>query len=220
MVGLLYGKPFSTSRSHNWPVHTADNLTTFMCWLSWNLGASTHWNPQDLSRPVMGLLYHLGHVVVQWLRHCATNRKVTGSIPDGVVGILRWHNPFSPTMVLTQPLTEMITRNISWGWRQPMRRADNLATFMCWLCWNLEASSSWNPQGLSRPVIGLVYLLYPVTATMLRAAVDTLCTENPFYESTFFPSCCLWFCVLTFFVPQGDVTQSHLLHIIDTCLLL
>jgi len=25
--------------------------------LSWNLGASTSWNPQDLSRPIMGLLY-------------------------------------------------------------------------------------------------------------------------------------------------------------------
>ena len=23
-----------------------------------------------------------------WLRHCATSRKVTGSIPDGVIGIL------------------------------------------------------------------------------------------------------------------------------------
>ena len=22
-----------------------------------------------------------------WLRHCATSRKVTGSIPDGVIGI-------------------------------------------------------------------------------------------------------------------------------------
>jgi hypothetical protein len=28
------------------------------------------------------------HVAVaQWLRHCATNRKVAGSIPDGVTGI-------------------------------------------------------------------------------------------------------------------------------------
>ena len=25
--------------------------------------------------------------MVQWLRRCATNRKVTGSIPDGVIGI-------------------------------------------------------------------------------------------------------------------------------------
>jgi hypothetical protein len=28
-----------------------------------------------------------GHAVAQWLRHCATNRKVAGSIPDGVIGI-------------------------------------------------------------------------------------------------------------------------------------
>ena len=29
-----------------------------MCRLSWNLGASTSCNPQDLSRPVIGLLFH------------------------------------------------------------------------------------------------------------------------------------------------------------------
>jgi hypothetical protein len=29
----------------------------------------------------------VGHVVAQWLRHCATNQKVTGSIPDGVNGM-------------------------------------------------------------------------------------------------------------------------------------
>jgi hypothetical protein len=39
------------------PVRRADNLTTFMCQLSSNLGASNSWNPQGLSRPVMGLLY-------------------------------------------------------------------------------------------------------------------------------------------------------------------
>jgi hypothetical protein len=38
-------------------VHRADNLTTFMCRLSWNLGSSTSWNSQGLSRPVMRLLY-------------------------------------------------------------------------------------------------------------------------------------------------------------------
>jgi hypothetical protein len=40
-------------------VRRADNLTTFMCRLSRNLGASTSWNPVSLSRPVMGLLYLL-----------------------------------------------------------------------------------------------------------------------------------------------------------------
>ena len=29
----------------------------------------------------------LGTVVAQWLRCCATNRKVAGSIPAGVIGI-------------------------------------------------------------------------------------------------------------------------------------
>ena len=28
-----------------------------------------------------------GTAVAQWLRCCATNRNVTGSIPDGVTGI-------------------------------------------------------------------------------------------------------------------------------------
>jgi hypothetical protein len=35
----------------------ADNIITFVCRLSRNLGASTSWNPKGLSRPVQGLLY-------------------------------------------------------------------------------------------------------------------------------------------------------------------
>jgi len=94
------------------------------------------------------------------LTNCVTSRKVVGSIPDGFIGIFHWHNPSGRTMALTltQPLTEMSTRNIFWGWRRPVRRADNLTTFMCRLSWNLGASTSWNSQGLSRPVMGLIYL--------------------------------------------------------------
>jgi hypothetical protein len=29
----------------------------------------------------------MGTAVAQWLWYCATNRKVAGSIPDGVLGI-------------------------------------------------------------------------------------------------------------------------------------
>jgi len=49
-----------------------------------------------------------------WLRHCATSQKVASSIPDGVTGIFHWHNPSGRTIALglTQPLTEMSTRNI------------------------------------------------------------------------------------------------------------
>ena len=52
-----------------------------------------------------------------WLRHCATSRKVAGSIPDCVIGFFHWHNPSGRTLALglTQPLTEMSTRNVSWG---------------------------------------------------------------------------------------------------------
>jgi hypothetical protein len=48
-------------------------------------------------------------MVAQWLRHCATNQKIAGSIPDGVIGIFHRHNPSDRTMALgsTQPLTEM-----------------------------------------------------------------------------------------------------------------
>jgi hypothetical protein len=43
--------------------------------------------------------------------------EVAGSIPDGVIGIFHRHNPSGRTMGLgsTQPLTEMSTRNVSWG---------------------------------------------------------------------------------------------------------
>jgi hypothetical protein len=44
-------------------VRRADNLTTFMCRLSRNLGASTSWNPKGLSRSVMELLYLYYHVL-------------------------------------------------------------------------------------------------------------------------------------------------------------
>jgi len=59
----------------------------------------------------------------------------------------------------TQSLTKMSTRNISWGVKAVGARADNLTAFIYRLSWNLGASTSWNPQGLSRPVIGLLLLI-------------------------------------------------------------
>ena len=58
-----------------------------------------------------------GTAAAQWLRCCATNRKVAGSIPDGVIGIFHLRNPSDRTMALgsIQPPTEMSTRRISWG---------------------------------------------------------------------------------------------------------
>jgi hypothetical protein len=95
------------------------------------------------------------------LRHCATNRKVAGSILDGVTGIFHWHNPVGCTMALglTQPLTEMSTRNISWGVNAAVAYGRHPATFMCRLSRNLGASTSWTPLDLSRPVMGVLFFL-------------------------------------------------------------
>ena len=97
------------------------------------------------------------------LRHCATNRKVAGSIPDGSIGVFRWLNPSgrTTTLGLSQPLTQIITRNISlgWGWWEGFQRA-GLTTIppSCADCpRNPAAWTSWNPQGLSRDSV-TVYL--------------------------------------------------------------
>ena len=46
------------------------------------------------------VLYDKGTAVAQWLRYCATNRKVAGSIPAGVIGIFiyikSFRSPYDP----------------------------------------------------------------------------------------------------------------------------
>jgi hypothetical protein len=89
-----------------------------------------------------------------------TALQVRKSIPDGVIGIFHWHKPCgrSTALELTQPLTEISTRNISWRYRRPVLTADDVTTFRCRLSWNLGASATWNPKGLSRTVMGLLNL--------------------------------------------------------------
>jgi hypothetical protein len=121
-----------------------------------------------------------GDAVAQWLRHCATNLKVACSISSGF-GALRvcmlasgtqdrgfapdrsrrifpcWKNPQHAVRYDTNDNWKCNTRIMKHNERT-VRRADNIATFMCRLSWNLGASTSCNPQSLSRPVMGLLYL--------------------------------------------------------------
>jgi hypothetical protein len=96
---------------------------------------------------------------------CATRRKVVGSIPDGVIGIFHWQNPSFRTMALglTQPLTEMSTRNISW--RGKGGRCVGLTNLppSCAECLEI-----WDPQtpGILRPVMVLLYLFTVPLHTM------------------------------------------------------
>jgi hypothetical protein len=64
--------------------------------------------------------------------HYATSRKVEASVPDDVIGFFTCPNPSSHTMAvgLTQPLTEMSTRNLPGGKGQPAHEADDF-TALC-----------------------------------------------------------------------------------------
>ena len=44
--------------------------------------------------PNFGLWHSCRKWAIRWLRHCATSRKVMGSIPDGVIGIFHWYKCF------------------------------------------------------------------------------------------------------------------------------
>jgi hypothetical protein len=71
-------------------------------------------------------------------------------VPDKV-DFFNLHNPSSRTMVLglTQPLTEMSTRNLRGGKKRPARRADQPCRHLWADCLeNVGASTSRNPKGL------------------------------------------------------------------------
>jgi hypothetical protein len=55
--------------------------------------------------------------VIQAVRHYATSRKITGSIPENVNGFFNSPNPSSRTIVLgwTQPLNRNEYQKSSWG---------------------------------------------------------------------------------------------------------
>jgi len=74
--------------------------------------------------------------------------RMADSIPTDVIGIFQFSGH---TMVLcpTQPLTEMSTRDISCS---RCVRFTTLQTSRADCLDILAASTSWNPQGLSRPV--------------------------------------------------------------------
>jgi hypothetical protein len=72
-------------------------------------------------------LFVRGHAVAR-LMHCAATLKVAGSLEFFI---------------------DIILPSAVWRWGR-------LDTFMCRLPWNLGASTSWKPQGLSRSVEGLL----------------------------------------------------------------
>jgi hypothetical protein len=95
---------------------------TWTCFFIWKVAESP---PADIL-PLLTLWCHIFNIVsglctlacsYSYIFPSSVCSWFAGSIPDGVAGIFHWHNPSGRTMTLwlTQPLTEMSTRNISWG---------------------------------------------------------------------------------------------------------
>ena len=113
---------------------------------------------QDIQNTVP--LVTWGTAVAQWLRRCATNRKVAGSISAGVIGIFHWYkNPSDRTMALgsAQPITEMNTRSISWGKGGRCIRLTTLPP-SCAVVTKSGKRNFLEPSGHLGPVMGLLYL--------------------------------------------------------------
>jgi hypothetical protein len=55
-----------------------------------------------------------------------------------------------------------------------VRMADNLTTFKRRLSRNLGASTSWNPVGLSRPVVGLLYLFFYLFTFIFHNSLENI----------------------------------------------
>jgi hypothetical protein len=105
-----------------------------------------------------------------WLRQCTTIQKVMGSNPDGVNGIFQWLNPSGRTVALgsSQPLTGMSIRGISWRERQPVKRADNLATYVCQLSRNSGSLNLLESQGPVQACTGTALLYFSRMGTGLN----------------------------------------------------
>jgi hypothetical protein len=106
-----------------------------------------------------------------------TTRKDAGSIPDEVTGFFNRPNHSSRTMALglTQPLTEMSTRDLPWSKGRPAHKADNLTTSppsvsqLSRKCDSLDVSLLYGPP---RPVTGIPLPSSIVKAYMQHKAND------------------------------------------------
>jgi hypothetical protein len=95
----------------------ADNPTTFMCRMSWNLGSSTSWDPQGLSTPATELLYLFLPFTwswrqVQFVKRVFSQTKITmsrTSLEFIINFILQCNVPFStPLLPLISKIMKII----------------------------------------------------------------------------------------------------------------
>jgi len=102
----------------------------------------------------------VGTAVAQWLRFCATNRKVAGSIPAGVNGIFHWRKilPIALWPWGRLSLEQKWVPGVFHGGKGG--RCVRLTTYHhpVPLSWNLKTLTSWNPLGLQQDWFTFIYI--------------------------------------------------------------
>ena len=98
----------------------------------------------DINEQYIGGLHRIfGTAVAQWLRRCATNRKVADSIPDGVIVQFFFHIKLPIALWPWGRLSfeqKWVPGVFPGAWRRPVRKANNLTTILghCHEIWNLN----------------------------------------------------------------------------------
>jgi hypothetical protein len=145
---------------------------------SWKLVTKNHYFINITSATIITTIPIGICAVARLVRVLSYSRKAASSIPQGVIWIFCWRNPFGCTIVLgsTQPLTDMSTNDISWGSRWPVRGADNLTTFI----FRLSRNSG------SLKFLEL-YLSFTISITTTAATIsnNTLTTTSVLSSPTF-----------------------------------
>ena len=120
------------------------------------------------------VLFNVCTAVAQWLRCCTANQKVTGSIPAGVRGFLfdikSFRSHYGPGVDSASNRNEYQEYLLGGKGGRCVR----LTTYHhpVPLSRNLGTLNSWKAQGLSRPVMGLLYCLMSLVRTrVLRRPV-------------------------------------------------
>jgi hypothetical protein len=114
---------------------------------------------------ILKYLMCLGTAVSQWLRYCAINQKVSGSIPGGVNGIFHWHKSFWSHYgpgVDSASNRNVYREYLLGGECGRCVRLTSLPPF-CAVVKKSGNLNSWNPLGHPRPVTGRLYLLFDVS---------------------------------------------------------
>ena len=145
----------------------ANNLTTFMCRLSLNMGASACWNPQGLPMPVMGLLY------LYWSRfqlkcdgtRWRTGGEVKGKLANGVGSQYPSHylrNMVFPALLLLMRTSRLPVVDSTdapppgrFKWTRPFRRKTKSGFCACAITFKTQYTAAWSGGGLAQYILNL-----------------------------------------------------------------